>query len=148
MNTMNSNHGLMQRILNNRRSRVELQPGVFAVVQRPAEGEMPSYFAALEGGGDISAVMRWVVGWEGVTEGMLLGDGSSSPVPWSDAVAKAIFADKIDWVRAVTAELSRLITLHMERRASALGKPSASSTALSTESGPTTTDPSPDLPTT
>ena len=142
-----SNHGLIDRILSARRSRVELQPGVFAVVQRPAEGEMPAYFDALEGKGDIPALMRWIVGWEGVTEGVLLGDGSSSPVPWSAPVAEAVFSDRIDWVRVVTAELSRLIAQHMGRRVSAQGKPSGSSTSPSIESGPTTIDPPLVLPT-
>ena len=135
-----SNHGLIDRILSARRSRVELQPGVFAVVQRPAEGEMGDFARVLQGTGDIPALLRWVVGWEGVTEGILLGDGSSSPVPWSAAVAEVAFIDRLEWVAIVTRELSRLIEQQRLRREEALGKPSGSSTLPSIESGPTTTD--------
>ncbi len=145
---MNSNHNLIERLLNNRRSRVELQPGVFAIVQRPAEGEMADFLRVLEDGGDVVGLLRWVVGWEGVTEGLLLGDGSSSPVAWSRPVAELAFADRLDWVTVVADEIARLVSVQATRRQEALGKPSASSTAPSTESGPTTTDPSPDLPTT
>jgi len=142
-----SNHGLIDRILSARRSRVELQPGVFAVVQRPAEGELVDFWKALQGTGDIPALMRWIVGWEGVTEGILLGDGSASPVPWSAEVAQVAFIDRLEWVGAIMEEISRLVEQQRLRREAALGKPSGSSTSPSIESGPTTTDPSPALPT-
>lgn len=144
---MSGNHGLIDRILANRRSRVELQPGVVAVVQRPAEGELAEFNRALQAQ-DIGALLRWVVGWEGVTEGVLLGDGSSSPVAWSPSVAELAFGDRTDWAGIVADEMVRLVREHRERKQAALGKPSGSSTSCSIESGATTTDPSPAPPTT
>lgn len=145
---MNGNHGLTDRILSTRRSRVELQPGVFAVVQRPAEGELAEFNRVVQGAGDIPGLLRWVVGWDGVTEGVLLGDGSASPVGWSLPVAQLAFVDRVDWVTIVVAEMVRLITEHRVRREAALGKPSGSSTSHSIESGTTTSDPNPAPPTT
>lgn len=144
---MNSNHNLIERLLNNRRSRVELQPGVFAIVQRPAEGELIEFGRAVQSTGDVRHLLRWVVGWEGVTEGVLLDDGSSSPVAWSQAVAELAFVDRLDWATAVVQELHRLIDQYRQRKQAAVGKPSESSTLPSTASGATTTAPSPDLST-
>lgn len=145
---MSGNHGLIDRILSARRSRVELELGVVAIVQRPAEGELPEFNRVVQGAGDIPGLLRWVVGWEGVTEGVLLGDGSSSLVPWSRPVAELAFADRVDWVATVADEIVRLVREHRARREVALGKPSASSMPPSIESGATTTDLNPGLSTT
>lgn len=131
---------------------VELGDGVAVAVIRPSEMEMAPFirrlFIAGETVPDSELCYRWVTGWRGVTEALLLGDGlgSSSPAPWSADLWAEVVTDRREWSSKVAQAVVDAMQAHLSAKVASAGKSSGSSTNSPTGSYSATTDPSPATP--
>ena len=104
---------LIAQMLARRETLVEL-PGCSARVRvrRPAEAQMPAL--ASMPAADIAA--QHVVGWEGMTLHLLLGNDNAGPVEFDPELWRTACADRLDWCGAVTTRIGELITEHLDAR--------------------------------
>lgn len=102
---------LVGRILAARESWCDLGDGLRVRIRRPAEAELGRALRSL----DATFVLGCVTGWEGFTEATFLGDavGASDALPFDADTWRAGAEDRADWIKAVSAELVRVIESHM-----------------------------------
>ena len=105
---------LIARVLAQRESWVEVEPGKRVRVRRPAEAEMPEFRAGMS----IDLLCRHVVGWEGFAEADLLGPalGASDPTPFDAELFAVVARDHLNWFEPIAAELSARISAHWQAR--------------------------------
>jgi len=118
---------LLQQLLEQRRSWVELEPGKRVRITRPPEADVVRRFlrpSATEGGKFAVAITdedasQYVVGWEGFTEADVLGQGvgGSSQAAFSLDLWRAVSADRYDWLRTVTKGVLDAVIAFQEKRA-------------------------------
>lgn len=100
-----------------RQSWVELEPGKRVQIIRPPEAALHE-FSALAGENHVDRMLRCVVkyvtGWEGITEADLLGAAlaPADVVPFESALWATVVADRMDWIRVVMSALVESINAH------------------------------------
>lgn len=107
---------LIRRLLEQRESRVELQPGVFVTVRRPDEAGLPAW---LKDSRQADTYLQCVVGWSGMTEAVLLGPavGGSEPIEFDAQLWLTAARDRGEWIQAISAHLAQQVEAHMSTRA-------------------------------
>jgi hypothetical protein len=130
--------------------RVDLGDGVAVMVTRPNELDMSRMLPAIVRGDELDddLCVKYVTGWHGVTDAVLLGDavGSQTPAAFSPALWREVVGNREDWARTVAGEVMRSVEAYITKRAASLGKSSGSSTPGETASYSGTTGPSQDKP--
>lgn len=144
-----NNLGLVARMRAQRSIHIELLPGVTVTALRPAEGEMPEFLGLLRSEQPQAVCVRWVTGWDGMTEQHLLGAGVGGQiaVPFDSAVWAEAVLDHRDWQTSICTKLVESVNTHAGAKAVAQGKLPDTSTPSEVSSGKATTDPSPTSPT-
>ena len=106
---------LIEKMLAQRESWVELEPGLRVRVRRPAEAD----FTAFREGVTVDQVAAQTVDWEGFTEATLIGGalGSSDPMPFSQAVWAEVVRDRVEWLALLANKLIELIKAHLDAKA-------------------------------
>jgi hypothetical protein len=104
---------LVKRLLEQRESWVDLEPGKRLKIRRPAEAEIPAFMRATP----IEQAAQVAVDWEGVTEADLLSAavGASDPVPFSADLWPTVVADRVTWLRAAVVGAFDAINAHGAR---------------------------------
>lgn len=110
---------LINRLLAQRQSCVEIRPGVGLIVTRPLPSELIDFRDATA----YTAAARWVVGWEGMTEADILGAAIGSPVPieYSKRLADLVLPDHPDWCTRVQDRLISMVIEHRQQQEQAEG---------------------------
>jgi hypothetical protein len=105
---------LIAKLLAQRESWVEVQPGRRVKVRRPDESQMADFRAGMS----VDLMLRHVVGWEGFTEADILGAslGASDPVAFDPALFATIARDHMDWFEPISVELATRIAEHWRAR--------------------------------
>ncbi len=118
---------LVRKLLEQRRSWLELGDGLAVRVQRPAEAEY--HLLRTESGPELAR--RFVVDWRGFSESALLGAsvGSSDPLPFSSDTWATVCADHAEWLTAVVRHLVEAVTARITEREAARGNSEPSSSA-------------------
>ncbi len=101
---------LIAKLLAQRESWVEVEPGRRIKVRRPDESEMVDF----RGGMSVDLMLRHVVGWEGFTEADILGAsvGASDPVAFDAALFATIARDHMAWFEPISIEIATRIAEH------------------------------------
>ena len=105
---------LIERLRKNRESKVEAGGHVF-IVRRPTDLE----WAELDDSSTARALMKHIVGWEGVTELDLYAGGAGHPVPFDAALAQEWLADRPDLLVAVSRAVVDAYRTHVEKQGAA-----------------------------
>lgn len=87
--------------------------GVTFIVRRPTDLDM----IELRGQVDARALLRFIVGWEGVTEGHLIKGGDPHPLPWDADACVEWLADRPDILAPLVEAVLAAYTAHAERLA-------------------------------
>mgnify|MGYP000983804214 CR=1 FL=1 len=105
---------LIARLLAQRESWVEVEPGRRVKVRRPDESEMADFRAGMS----VELMLRHIVGWEGFTEADILGAavGASDPVAFDAALFATIARDHMAWFEPVSVEIATRIAEHWKAR--------------------------------
>ena len=103
---------LSERILKAREQRVEAG-GVTFIVRRPAECELADFQRQAIDHREV--VRRYVVGWEGVTEGHLIHGGDPHPLPFDRDACAEWLADRADLLAAIVEKLLAAYTDYATR---------------------------------
>lgn len=106
---------LIAKLLAQRESWVEVEPGRRVRVRRPDESEMVDF----RGGMSVELMLRHVVGWEGFTEADILGPalGAADAAVAFDAALFAVLArDHVAWFEPVSVEIATRIAEHWKAR--------------------------------
>jgi hypothetical protein len=108
--------GLIAQLLAQREHLLDL-PGCKARVRvrRPAETDMPTLRRTTAA----EVAFEHVVGWEGMTRHLLLGDDNGDPVEFDPELWRVACADKSDWVKAVVTKVGELVKAHLATREAA-----------------------------
>lgn len=113
---------LIDQLLSQRKSWVEVAPGKRVQIIRPPESDIGA-FIRIDGAGrsmvlDLAHVTQYVCGWDGFTEADLLGSavGASDVVPFDAALWAVVVTDRADWIQAVAAALIAAIVKHFEQK--------------------------------
>ena len=93
---------LSERLLKARELKVEAG-GVTFIVRRPAECDLSDFQRNAVDHREIAR--RYVVGWEGVTEGHLLNGGDPHPLPFDRDACAEWLADRADLLGAIVERL-------------------------------------------
>lgn len=117
---------LIEKMLAQRESWVELEPGLRVKVRRPAEAE----FAQLRRGVTVETVGAFTVGWDGFSEATFVGSaiGSSDPLPFMPDLWREKVRDNVDWLNTVVQKLVALVEAHIEAKAATAKNSGPSST--------------------
>jgi hypothetical protein len=101
---------LIAKLLAQRESWVEVEPGRRVKVRRPDESEMADFRAGMS----VELMLRHVVGWEGFTEADILGPsvGASDPVAFDGALFATIARDHMAWFEPISVEIATRIAAH------------------------------------
>lgn len=125
---------IVEQLLAQRKRWLDIAPGQRVQIIRPPETDIGGLFV---GSGkqrtmvmDLAQVIKYTVGWDGVTEASLLGAaiGASDPVPFSSDVWAVVVADRTDWVQTISAALLTDVLAHFEKKAQAEKNSQPSST--------------------
>lgn len=105
---------LVLKLLAQRESWVELEPGKRVRIRRPAEAQLPRFRAGLTP----ELLAGVVVGWEGFSEADLLGAavGSSDPLPFAPDLWATVAEDRVEYLQKIADALTAAITAHIEAR--------------------------------
>lgn len=105
---------LIEKMLAQRRHWVEVAPGKEIQYRRPDETEVASMLEDGKVAIDVRHVRKFVVGWKGITEADLLGEGigASDEVPFSSRVWDLLVSDRIAWVQAVAVAILETLSKH------------------------------------
>jgi hypothetical protein len=114
-----------QQMMAQRKSWVDLGDGKRVQITRPPEtmiGEFSNY-----GDGKFSVssvidrVIKYTVGWDGITEADLLGAsvGASDLVPFDPALWALVIEDRAEWLMKIAQALTASIANHYEQKAQA-----------------------------
>lgn len=102
---------LIERLRRNREFKVEAGGHVF-IVRRPTDHD----WAEMIGDFNARNLIRYVVGWERVTELDLIAGGAGHPVPFDAATAEEWLADRPDLLLPVTTRIVESYREHAQRR--------------------------------
>lgn len=107
---------LIAKLRAQREGTVEVEPGVTLRFRRPIDGQM-SVMRHL----DAEKVCEQLVGWDGVTEALLLGAavGSSDPLAFTPELALEVVGDRGEWLVKVSAALVAAVTAFYAQKADA-----------------------------
>jgi len=105
---------LIERLRRNREHRVEAGGRTF-IVRRPTDLE----WAEMREDLNARSLVRYVVGWEGVTEIDLYAGGTGHPVPFDSALAMEWLSDRPDLFVIVTQKIIDLYREHVEAKGAA-----------------------------
>jgi hypothetical protein len=102
---------LINRLLSQRESWLDLEPGKRVKVRRPPELEAVD----LRHGVTLEHVTKYVVGWEGITEADLLGAtvGSDTVPAFSADVWTIVVTDRMEWFALVRNKIMELVVEHL-----------------------------------
>lgn len=100
---------LIARLLKSRERVLELEEGVSVTVRRPAAADV----GELRLGG-VRAFLRCVVGWKGVSEHLLFGEGDGKSIPFDVDLWLTAAADRADWVNVVIEAVAADIKAYAE----------------------------------
>jgi hypothetical protein len=100
---------LIARLLKARERELEIEPGVSVTLRRPAASEV----GELRLGG-IRSFLACVVGWNGVSEELLFGEGSAKSLPFDASLWLTVAADRAEWVNAVIEAVAADIKAYAE----------------------------------
>lgn len=105
---------LIDKLRAKRQAWIELDQGLKVLVRRPPECE----FTKLVNGLDTQDAAGYVVGWDGMTEAVLLGPaiGSSDPIPFDKDLWLEASQDRAEWIASVAAEVVRQVSEHLEAK--------------------------------
>jgi hypothetical protein len=100
-----------------RRSREQMVPvgGFTFLVRRPTDIEM----LALAGGGGVSRLLPFVVGWDGVKEIDIIPGGDPHPLPFDAEVCAEWLADRPDLLTPLVEAIMQSYRAHAEALAEA-----------------------------
>lgn len=116
---------LIEALRAQRQSWVDVDEGKRVQIIRPAESEIGEF---LHGSGkgrtmgaELPQVIKFVTGWEGITEADLLGEsvGASDPVPFDSELWGEVVKDRAEWLKKVGSALIETIVKHFEKKAEA-----------------------------
>lgn len=105
---------LIAKLLAQRESWVEVEPGRRVKVRRPDESEQADF----RGGMSVELMLRHVVGWEGFTEADILGAGvgASDAVAFDTALFATLARDHMAWFEPISVEIATRIAEHWKAR--------------------------------
>lgn len=105
---------LIAKLLAQRESWVEVEPGKRVKVRRPDESEQADF----RGGMSVELMLRHVVGWEGFTEADILGAGvgASDAVAFDAALFATLARDHMAWFEPISVEIATRIAEHWKAR--------------------------------
>ena len=99
---------LSERLLKARELRFEAGGGVILIARRPAECDLGDFRSDRVDPREI--VRRYVIGWEGVTEGHLVHGGDPHPLPFDREACAEWLADRADLLAAVVEKMLEAYT--------------------------------------
>lgn len=113
---------LLEALLAQRKSWVELEAGKRVQIRRPAQTELGAFIGldrTLSVG--VKQVQEYVCGWEGITEADVLGPelGASSAAPFAADLWAALVADRPAWAGAAAKGLLDAIVAHQLKESQA-----------------------------
>ena len=101
---------LAEKIRKAREQEVEAA-GFFFLVRRPTDVEMME----LRGSRIARAILPYIIGWEGVTEISILGNGSPHPVEFDADACAEWLQDRIDILALLTQAIFDAYQAHSEK---------------------------------
>lgn len=108
---------LVDKLRRAREERVEAGGFTFTV-RRPTDIEM----LEMRGGGSVSRLLRFVVGWDGVKESDLIPGGDPHPLPFDAEACAEWLSDRPDLLNPLAARIMERYQEHAEKLADAAKK--------------------------
>lgn len=116
---------VIELLLSQRKSWVDVEPGKRVQIIRPPESEVFN-FIRTDGPTrtlhcTLAQVTQYTTGWDGITEADLLGAavGASSPIAFDSALWAVVIADRAQWVNKLSDALVDAIAKHFKQKAQA-----------------------------
>lgn len=116
---------LIEALRAQRQSWVDVEEGKRVQIIRPSESEVGEFLRgsgkSRSMGAELPQVIKYVTGWDGITEADLLGAavGSSDLAPFDSELWAEVVKDRAEWLKKVSAALLAAIVKHFEQKAEA-----------------------------